>query len=507
MCDVLPQPFRLGVRQPGAPALTTMPFSQTITLRQPTSAHRPFRFTPLAVLLLSMAAPPVHASQEWFVAAGSSGNGSASAPFGTIQAALQAAQSGDTITVRPGTYPEVLSSVRGGTRDAPLTLRSAEGRGTVTVTRAGRVLNVSHPYIVVDGLVFDGRYGASDAVRLTSAASHFVLRNAEVRRSGRDCIDMAGPSNVLIEHTNINHCLWWSSTTGRRDAHAIVAGPVRNLRLRHLDIHTFSGDGLQLDPGRLLPGWNDVTVEHTRFRLVPLPSPQNGFAQGMIPGENAVDTKTNASAPRARLTITDTTAEGFGPGLISNMAAFNLKEKVDVHLDRVTVSLSEIAFRLRGPGPNGGAWVQLDNIVLHHVVTGIRYENDVEKVNVVHATFGRNITRPFRAANSGWSGVDVQHSLFLRRSLPTEAPASAGNLAAASSWFAAAGSDDYRLLASAPAVDAARGGATVAADRVGTTRPQGLAPDVGAFERPAPAALLLPAEPVSPSATAPVTTK
>ena len=464
--------------------------------------HRLIRRHLLLVLLaLAIATTPLHAQQEWFVAAGATGTGSASAPFGTIKAAVQAAQPGDTVTVRPGTYAEMVTSVRGGAPDAAITLRAANGRGSVVVTRAGRVLEIAHPHIVIDGLVFDGQYAATDAVRLSTGAHHFVLRNAEVRRSGRDCIDMGAPSDVLIEHSSINHCLWWKS--GRQDAHAIVAGAVRRLTLRHLDIHTFSGDGLQLDPDRTLPGWGDVAIEHTRFRLAPLPAAQNGFPAGVVPGENAVDTKAHPSAPRATLTITDTTAEGFGPGLIANMAAFNLKEHVDVRMDRVAVSRSEIAFRLRGPGENGGAWVHLDNVVVHNVLTGIRYEGDIEKVQVTHATFGRNVSRALRAASSGWSGVDVQHSLFLGTSLPTEAPASAGNLAAATGWFAGAAADDYRLLSTAPAVDAVKGTPAVPTDHIGTPRPQGAAADVGAYEYQAPITpTLLPAKPSSLRATA-----
>jgi hypothetical protein len=349
------------------------------------------------------------------------------------------------------------------------------------VAWAGKVLRISHPYVVVDGLVFDGLFAPADAVRLTSEADFFVLRNAEVRRSGRDCIDMAAPTGVLIESSSIHHCLWWDGA--RQDAHAVVAGSVRGLTLRDLDIHTFSGDGLQLDPGRSLPGWDNVVVERSSFRLTPLASSQNGFAAGVVPGENAIDTKTNPSAPRGRLTITDTTAEGFGDGLISNMAAFNLKEQVEVALDRVTVSHSQIAFRVRGPGSNGGAWVRVRNAVVHDVTTAFRYEDDIEVLDIRHTTFGRNVEMPFRAASSGWSGVTVANTLVPGTVLPREAPAAGGNLAVANGVFVDAASDDYRLQPGVPAIDAVAASVDVATDRLGTTRPQGPASDIGAYER------------------------
>lgn len=462
-----------------------MPRSSRTPGAPPNASSRRHRRAGLLVPLLALllcTAVPAQASQEWFVAVGGTGNGTAAAPLGSIQAALQAAQPGDTITVQPGTYKELLTTVRGGQADAPITVRSAKGRGSVVVARSGQVANIRHAYVVVDGLVFDGGFAAADAVRVTSAANFFVLRNAEVRRSGRDCIDMAGPTGVLIEKSSINHCLWWDGA--RQDAHAIVAGPVRDLTLRELDIHTFSGDGLQLDPGRSLPGWDNVVVEKSTFRLAPLPTSQNGFPAGVVPGENGIDTKTNASAPRGRMTITDTTAEGFGAGLITNMAAFNLKEQVDVTVDRATVSRSEIAFRVRGPGSNGGAWVRLRNAVVHDVTTGIRYEDDIEVLDVAFTTFGRNVTRPIRAASSGWGGVTVANTLVLGTSLPQEAPAAAGNLVVSSAAFVNAAANDYQLTVGSPAIDAARAGAEVAADRIGTTRPQGVASDVGAYERP-----------------------
>src|SRR5687767_4871155 len=82
---------------------------------------------------------------EWFVAAGGSGRGTAEAPLGHIQDALNAAQPGDTITVRPGTYRETLRTVRGGTSGQPILLLGFGASGSIVVA-AGRVLTVDHPY-------------------------------------------------------------------------------------------------------------------------------------------------------------------------------------------------------------------------------------------------------------------------------------------------------------------------------------------------------------------------
>jgi hypothetical protein len=319
------------------------------------------------VVLMACGFPVPAWAAEWFVAAGASGTGTAAAPFGLIQKAIDLAQPGDTVTVAPGTYAEGLHTVRDGASGRPIRLRSSGARGPVVVSTPGRVLRVMHADFVVEGLVLDGQYASADTVTVTSAAHRFVLRNSEVRRSSRDLVDLAAPAGVVIEGCSIHHAL--DPTDGRSDAHGIVAGAVTDLTIRDTEIHTFSGDGIQLDPGRTAPGWNRVTVERSRIWLVPLPADENGFRAGTIPGENAIDTKANPALPRSSLVLRDVVAYGFRKGLISNMAAFNLKENVQVEVDGVTVFDSEIAFRVRGPagGERGGARVTVANAVVYNV--------------------------------------------------------------------------------------------------------------------------------------------
>lgn len=440
-----------------------------------------------AIRLLVMAAlaavsSPAVAQQSWHVAPGGTGDGSSpAAPLPRIQLALQAAHPGDTVLVAPGTYPELVSTVRAGSPGLPISVMVSGARGSAIVSRPGQVLQVSHPDHVFDGLVFDGQYAATDAVRIGSGGHRLVLRRAEIRRSGRDCVDMGAPDGVLFEQSVIHHCLWWDGAA-RRDAHGIVAGAVRGLTIRGVEIHTFSGDAVQLDPGRSLPGWDDVLIEGSTFWLAPLPAPANGFAAGVVPGENGLDTKTHGAAPRASIVIRDTVAHGFRGGLIANMAAFNIKEQVEATLDGVTVSDSEIAFRLRGPGGNGGAWVHLRNAVVHGVLTGIRYEDAIEQVEVSHVTFGGGVSRIFQAANASWGGVDVRNTLVLGSSLPKEAPTSGQNLVVGTAAFVAAATHDYRLAAGTPAIDAGVVLAEIPLDRAGLPRLQGVAPDIGAYE-------------------------
>jgi hypothetical protein len=419
------------------------------------------------------------AATEWFVARGSSGSGTAAAPFGTIQEGLDAAQPGDVITVGPGTYPEALRTVRSGVAGLPIRLRAQGGLGTVIVSVAGVVLRVEHGYQTVDGIVLDGQYAAADTLLIRSRADYFTLTNSEVRRSSHDLIDIAAPRGVLIDRSSIHHAL--NAAGGRSDAHGIAAGAVQDLTIRDSEIHTFSGDGVQVDPGRSVPGWDRITIERSRIWLAPLPRPENGFAAGVVPGENAIDTKANPRSARSTLTIRDTSVWGFRDGLITNMAAFNLKEHVDIVVDGVTVRDSEIAFRTRGPGrAAAGAWVTIMNAVIYDVSTAFRYEDDIERLRVLNTTVGNGVPRAFQAASSASAGLEVRNLLVLG-SLPRQA-ADRSNRSVSADAFVDAAAHNYMLSTSSPAIDTGAAITAVARDRRGVERPRGTAYDVGAYE-------------------------
>jgi hypothetical protein len=413
-----------------------------------------------------------------YVAPGGIGDGTSVNPFGRIADALAGAIAGDTVILKPGVYAERVRTVRGGTASSRLVIR-AERDGTAIVTSsAGNVVRVSHPYVTIRGLVVDGQYAPYDAVVVDSAATALILQYLEVKRTSKDCIDIRATANVVVERSVIHHCL--NAANGRTDAHGIVAGAVRNLVVRDTGIHTFSGDAIQLDPDRAAPGWDKITIDRCQFWLEPLLTAENGFAVGTVPGENALDTKTLSTAPRAKVIVRQTEAWGFRGGLLTNMAAFNIKENVDATFDGVTVSRSEIAFRLRGPGVNGGAWARVQNAVVYDVGTALRYEDNIERVQVWNTTLGSAIPRFFRAASSTAVGLDVRNVLFFGSS--STMPGGLGNVQATAAFFINAAAHDYRLAPGSPAIDAGISISSVSRDRLGVPRPQGAYWDVGAYE-------------------------
>jgi hypothetical protein len=400
---------------------------------------------------------------------------------GSIATAIDQAMPGDTIVLANGTYDQKIVSKRAGNANAPITIKAATPRGAI-VRSSGNVVSIAHAYVTLEGLVVDGQDGDGDAVNIDTAGAHATLRDCEVKNVRKDCIDMAAPEGVTIEKSLVHDCLnatgsGCSSDTCRVDAHGIVAGAVKDLVVRDTEIHTFSGDALQVDPGRASPGWDRVTVERCKMWLGPLASARNGFAAGVVPGENAIDTKTPGSG-RSTLTVRDVVAYGFGGGLIGNMAAFNMKENVDATFDRVTVSASEIGFRVRNP-----ANVIVRNAVLHDMIAAaVRYEDDVPKVVLEHVTFGNGNAAPFVEASSDATKIESKNVLFLGASLPAEIAGVASNLAVPDTAFIDAAKDDYQLAAGSPAIDKGEVITGITADRAGVARVQGTAPDIGAYE-------------------------
>jgi len=418
---------------------------------------------------------------EIHVAEGGTGDGSATNPFGSIQEGIDSAQPGDVVYIQSGTYEESIQSTRNGTSSQPIVIQGDDSNGPVVLTWPGRVLRVQNSFITIQNVTIDGQYGDADAVSIRDESDGLVLRNLEISRSGRDCVDMASHSNILIEGCLIHHCL--DSTDGRKDAHGVTGGSVSGLVIRDTEIHTFSGDGIQFDPGRTLPGWSDILLERCHIWLEPLKEEANGFSVGVVPGENAVDTKAKGENPRSSMIIRDSVFHGFRDGLIANMAALNIKENVDVLIERVTLYNNEIALRLRGPTPShpSGAWVSVHNTVIYDADTAVRYENDIQNLEIWNTTLGTEIDRPFVEAEADNSVLDIRNFLIASDSLPTEAQG-AYNIAVPHTSFVAPDEGDFRLSAGSPAIDTGETLQEIIVDRDGIQRPQGEAFDIGAYE-------------------------
>lgn len=451
------------------------------------------------ILVLMLAAQDLVISEEFYVDDVSvNGDGSQSNPFSTVSAAMDAAKAGDVIFIMPGSYTEKIRINKSGAAGQPITLEAADTNNRPVFAREGNVLEINARHVTVDGLILNGEFGNSDVVKITSGSDFTTIRNSEIKNGRKDGIDLNAADDVLIENCEIHHMLG-GSLNSQKDAHGIVATGEKNLTIRGCDIYYVSGDCFQTDPNRGNPLWDNVLIENSRLWTGPLPADAAGWNAGEIPGENAVDTKINPDAAgtdyRAKITIRNVEAFGFVPGFISNRAAFNIKEKVDCQLIAVKVYNNEVAFRLRGPGSKGGAFVTILNSVIFDNDKAFRTEDDLERLRIYNCTFDKGANADyFQNVSGGFeeAGFDLKNSLFLNE-LPDEATHSS-NIMGDDTFILDRNGRDYRLRSNSPAIDAGVNIPEVTDDFSGNPRQSG-ALDVGAFEFSSASGVGDPAEP------------
>ena len=88
---------------------------------------------------------------------------SAATPLATIQAALEKATAGSVITLAPGVYREQPTTVRAGAQGAPIVIKGPEtgtdraGRYQAVLFGTGRIFNIDHSWITLQGFTIDGQ--------------------------------------------------------------------------------------------------------------------------------------------------------------------------------------------------------------------------------------------------------------------------------------------------------------------------------------------------------------
>ncbi|MEA2522407.1 MAG: hypothetical protein QOI81_2053 [Actinomycetota bacterium] len=111
-----------------------------------------------------------------------SGNGTASAPYCTIQAAVNKANPGTTVLVESGIYSEKVSVNVSGTSTAPIVIQAAGG-ANVTVTSPGNGFALNNVnWVTLDGFIIADSIGYGV---LASGCNHVTVSNNHVSGSGK----------------------------------------------------------------------------------------------------------------------------------------------------------------------------------------------------------------------------------------------------------------------------------------------------------------------------------
>jgi parallel beta helix pectate lyase-like protein len=247
---------------------------------------------------------------------------------------------------------------------------------------------------VYENYLVDGKWGAGNRVKIT--ADDVTLRNCEIFNCGGNGIGVFA-KNIIIENCKIHHCLKGTFKM-QDDAHGIT-GSWHNITIRNCEIYQVSGDAVQFDPDRKSAG--KVIIEDCTFWTGPLNDDTAGFKKGERPGENAIDTKTKPTGERCVLSVRNCYFHGWNqPGQISNMAALNLKENVDVKVECCILRNNEIAFRVRGPTKRGGAHVDIKNCAIYDSTVGVRIEDKAENLKIDRLAFGKGVGKKYHIIKS-----------------------------------------------------------------------------------------------------------
>jgi hypothetical protein len=142
---------------------------------------------------------------------------STSTPKRTINKALGCLIAGDTLSIRAGTYPEIINSnfvtiPIGTSWSSPVTIAAYPGEQVVLKPpSADAAIGLAHPYVqyvIFDGLIVDA-VNVQKAISLTNGAHHVRFKNMELKNGLLNCVATTPGTGVNVltynEFTN-NRC-------------------------------------------------------------------------------------------------------------------------------------------------------------------------------------------------------------------------------------------------------------------------------------------------------------
>lgn len=311
-------------------------------------------------------------------------------PSGDLAAVVQSVPAGGRILLKAGVHRprRALKVERDGVTlagEPGAELRPPEG------LQADALLSVAADGVRITGLVLDGEFVASRAIRSLQGSRDLRIEGCEIRFWAKHAVDLDG-DNQLVSNCHIHHIL--QKTNGMRsDAHGVVTLHSQGLRVQGCRINNCSGDSLQADRGT----WQDLEIVDCDLSLEPLAETMGGFEKGDVVGENAFDSKRDSKLARGQVLIEECRMWGFdGSTQAGNWAALNLKEKVAVTVRNCSVKQSQIGTRLASFRRGSALICRIENCSFDTCRLALRFEDlrtgpeaDAFSVSVENCQFGQ----------------------------------------------------------------------------------------------------------------------
>ena len=445
--------------------------------------------------------------------------------FSTVQAALDAAQAGDTVEVAVGVYNERVSFPRDGLPGSPITLRSASvrgGRAVLDGTGLGHgdmVLLDGRSHLRVEGLEIRNLLGASDAsgVRILGSGSDLVLRDLwihDIRGDDAMGITVYGTEDTPIEDLTIDGNLIEDCDPARSEAltlngnvraFAITNNTVRDVN--NIGIDMIGGEtDIQSDPmlvaregvvrgntviransvyeggyagGIYVDGGRDIVIENNLVMESDLGLEIGAENAGLVTDNIVVRNNVLALNERAGLVF------GGYAAAVGRVADSEFRGNTLYHNNTVGESGQGVYFQ---GGGIGEIWVQFadNNVVANNLVVA-----GPENVFVGSFDAGSNVGNAFDF-NLYWSADGVENGDFSWNGAGftgfaawATATGNGASSVVADPLLADPANGDYHLDPSSPAVDAGDPAYTPAvgeSDLDGGARRVGSAVEIGADE-------------------------
>jgi len=354
---------------------------------------------------------------------------STSTPKGTIGAGLGCLVAGDTLLVRAGTYDEVIKdnvvSVPSGTSwTNKVRIAAYPGETVWLAPTSGEgvlYLTGTQQYIEFDGINMRGpTFGAVIAFGGESQANHIRVQNAELANENPTGIS----GTIAIGHSSHDNEFINLNIHGLGGPYGIYLSGFRNL-IDHCDIHHVSGGGVHIYGNNANPSNN--VISNTKIHDI---STYEYFG--------------DANDPR-RFGILFTGDNN----VVYNNIFYNITSP------QPTSSAGLVFF-------TGSGNTAYNNTIVNNIGYGVKIDSYSSSIVIKNNIAYRNTGGDYVDNGSGTT--------------------TSNNLYGVDPLFVDLSANNFQLQSTSRAIDAAVSISVVTSDLVGMARPQGSAPDIGAYE-------------------------
>ena len=177
--------------------------------------------------------------------------GTPTAPWRTIQKALNVLLPGQQALVRAGTYTQDLVMSRSGTASAPITVAAYPGETVVlhaaSITGDTYPIQITGAYFRLQGFVIENGLGTSDAnVYFWGSANHIELSGNEIRYGQDQGVFADNTTSYLQILGNRIHDNGWNHVQGQHQSHSIYLEGANDLIANNLIYNHPYGFGLHI---------------------------------------------------------------------------------------------------------------------------------------------------------------------------------------------------------------------------------------------------------------------